>query len=130
MLFGQSFWTAHCWILVHPTVGSPVYPGSHEQRGVWLMVVHKALLPQTPSNLQTSTHWFFTQDFPESQSVFSTHSKVLHSSLGSPLVLAGQEQNGRWSTTEQLAPLPQRPIQGSTHRPEKKYYRVFFHSSL
>ena len=81
------------------------------------MVVHLALFPQTPSNLQTSTHWFLTQDFPESQSVFSTHSNVLHSILGSPRVLAGQEQNGRWSTTEQVAPRPQRPTQGSTQRP-------------
>ena len=93
ILFGQSFRTAHCWILVHPTVGSPVYPGSHEQRGVWLMVVHLALLPQTPSNLQTSTHWFLTQDFPESQSVFSTHSNVLYSILVKPLCYKSSHQN-------------------------------------
>ena len=118
MLLGQSFWTAHCWILVHPTVGSPVCPGAQEQRGVWLMVVHWALPPQTPSSLHTSTHWFFTQDFPESQSLFSMHCKVLHSLLASPVVLAGHEQNGRWSTTEQTAPRPQRPMQGSTQRPK------------
>ena len=83
------------------------------------MVVHFALLPQTPSSLQTSTHWFLTHDLPESQSVFSIHCNVLHSVLASPVDLAGHEQNGRWSTTEQVAPRPQRPMQGSTQRPKK-----------
>ena len=102
-------------------------PASQEHRGVWLIVVHFALFPQTPSNRQTSTHWFLTQDFPESQSVFSMHCNVLHSVLASPVDLAGQEQNGRWSTTEQVAPLPQRPIQGSIQRPTigLKIYMLF-----
>ena len=48
------------------------------------------------------------------------HCKVLHSLLASPVVLAGHEQNGLWSTTEQTAPRPQRPMQGSTQRPKRQ----------
>ena len=112
-------------MLVHPTVGSPVYPASQEHRGVWFIVVHFALLPQTPSNLQTSTHVFLTHDLPESQSVFSMHCRVLHSILASPVDLEGHEQIGRWATTEQVAPRPQWPIHGSTQRPIKIFMGDF-----
>ena len=116
-LFEQSFWVAHCWILLHPTVGSPVNPGWHEQSGVWLMVAQMALTPHTPSSWQTSTQAFLTQDVPGEQSLFSTHSKDRHCCRGSPEVRAGQEQTAWWSTTEQMAPVPQArpPWHGSTH---------------
>ena len=91
-LAGHSAWLAQVKTGEHPTVGSPVKPGLHEQSGVWVKTVQTAFAPQTPANVQASTHLFWTQDLPTGHSVFSTHSSCRHSVLGFPAVRAGQEQ--------------------------------------
>lgn len=55
-----------------PVNGSPVYPDSQTQTGVWLMTLHWAYKPQLPGH--GSLHFWFIQAWLMGHSEFIVHS--------------------------------------------------------
>ena len=57
---------------LHAVNGSPIYPSTQVQEGMWFITLHWALIPHVPG--QGSTHLFLWHALLEGQSELTTHS--------------------------------------------------------
>ena len=91
-------------ILVQNLNGSPVYPGSQVQIGLWFWALQVACVPQTPG--QGSTHFWLTQALSVGHSGLMEHSG-LHSMYGFPNISGKHVQDAAPFRSLHSALIPQ-----------------------